>query len=235
MDWQIAVLALIAGYLVGALSFARIVSRRVDPTVDVTSFDSMPGGEGAGDALQIASATTVGMRLGPGYGMLTGLLDILKVLLPALALKLAYPGQPYFLLFALAAMVGHVWPIYYRFRGGRGLSAMYGGMLAADWLGVLATWLLAAVVGFGLRNATLIFVGGTLFYIPWVWLRWHDPAYLLYAIGVNVIFAIAMIPEAMTVWRRWRAGIRPTFAEQMEYTPMGRQLYHMAQRMRLVR
>ncbi len=235
MDGRIAVLSLAAGYLIGAISFSRIVSRRVAPGADVTRLDETPGAAGPGGPLEIASATTVGIKLGSRYGMLTAILDILKVFIPAMALKLLYPGQPYFLMQAVAGMVGHIWPVYYRFRGGRGMSAAYGGMLAVDPVGMLVTWLLGTILGFLARNPFVLFMGGVWLFIPWVWLVWRDVSYVLFAVAVNLIFILALVPEVRTYMREQRAGRAASFEEAMEFTPMGKGLLKMARRLGLVK
>jgi glycerol-3-phosphate acyltransferase PlsY len=84
------------------------------------------------------SATALRLHLGPGYGCLTGILDILKAAVPALAFKLWQPEAPYYLFAASMAAVGHDWPTYYRYKGGQGMSPTMGGMLVVDWLGVVA-------------------------------------------------------------------------------------------------
>jgi glycerol-3-phosphate acyltransferase PlsY len=235
MDWQIVVLALGAGYLIGSLSFARIVARLVAPGSSVTVVETPTAEPGKTVSFEIASATTVGAKLGSRYGMLTAVLDILKVLIPALVFKTLYPGQPYFLICAIAGMVGHIWPIYYRFKGGRGMSAAYAGMLAVDWIGVLVCWLLGTVLGFALRDAFVAYLGGIWLFIPWIWFRTHNLGYLLFAIAVNVILMIALIPEIRTYIQYQQAGKAASFTEGMESTPMGRELFKVVRRLGLMR
>jgi glycerol-3-phosphate acyltransferase PlsY len=235
MDPIIVLVSVVAGYLIGAVSFTRIVAHRVAPEVDVTQLETPGTLDPEEGPLVFASATVVGMKVGPKYGMLVGALDILKVFIPAMIFKLLYPGQPYFLIVALAGMVGHIWPVYYRFRGGRGMSAAYGGMLAVDPIGLLVTWLLGTILGFILRNAFFIFLGGILLFIPWVWLVWRNWSYVLYAIGVNVILYIALIPEIRADMKRRKAGMAVPFEQGIEEIPMGKGLAKMARRMGLMK
>jgi glycerol-3-phosphate acyltransferase PlsY len=53
------------------------------------------------------------MKMGPKVGCTIGLLDILKVTLPVLVFRLLYPDQYYFLIVAIAGMVGHNWPVFH--------------------------------------------------------------------------------------------------------------------------
>ena len=235
MDPIIVLVSVIVGYLIGAISFTRIVSHRVAPAVNVTQLET-PGTLDAEEGpLEFASATVVGMKVGPKYGMFVGVLDILKVFVPAMILKLLYPGQPYFLIAALAGMIGHIWPVYYRFRGGRGMSAAYGGMLAVDPIGMLVCWLLGTILGFLLRNTFFLFLGGILLFVPWVWLVWRNWGYVLYAIGVNIILYIALIPEIRAHRKRGEAGMAVPFEEGIEAMPMSKGLLKMARRMGFMR
>jgi len=68
------------------------------------------------------SATMINTQLGPRYGCLTRLLDMAKIGLPTLFLKVEYFNSPYYLIFAAFCTLGHIWPIYYGFRGGRGID-----------------------------------------------------------------------------------------------------------------
>jgi glycerol-3-phosphate acyltransferase PlsY len=235
MDPIIVLLCVVAGYLIGSISFTRIVAHRVAPGTDVTQLE-VPGTLDLEEGpLVFASATVVGMKVGPKYGMLVAVLDILKVFIPTMIFKLVYPGQSYFLILALAGMIGHIWPVYYRFRGGRGVSAAYGGMLAVDPIGTLVTWLLGTILGFVLRNAFILFLGGILLFIPWVGLVWRNWSYVLYALGVNIILYIALIPEIRADMKRRKAGMAVPFEEGIEEIPMSKGLLKMARRIGLAK
>jgi glycerol-3-phosphate acyltransferase PlsY len=235
MDWQIAVLAAAAGYLIGALSFARLVTHLVAPQANVSGLEMQRGAETEHEVLDITSATTVGMRIGAGYGKLAGIGDMLKVIVPALGLRLLYPGQPYFLICAVAGMIGHIWPVYHRFKGGRGLSAAVGGMLVLDPLGVLVAWILGIVFGFALRSVFLIYFGGLWLFIPLVWLHTANLNHLLFALLVNTIFIAGMIPEIKMIARDYREGKQLSFDQSMQLTPMSRQMHKMAQQWRVIK
>ena len=67
--------------------------------------------------------------------------------LPTLLFRLWQPDVPYYLVAAAAGLVGHDWPLYHRFKGGRGLSAIYGALLVIDWPGLFITSLLGLTTG----------------------------------------------------------------------------------------
>jgi glycerol-3-phosphate acyltransferase PlsY len=93
----------------------------------------------------------VRLQLGARYGCLVSILDMIKAAVPAFIFKLLYPEMPYYLITAGMATVGHIWPVVHRFKGGRGLSCIIGGMLIVDWVGVLITNLIGATWASGAR------------------------------------------------------------------------------------
>ena len=143
MSTAFPLLALVAGYLIGSLSFAVIVSRamRLD---DPRSYGS--GNPGATNVLRSGSKTAA---------IVTLLLDVLKGALPPLlvawiAPRLGVSGTALEWAPALAgfgAFLGHLWPLYFRFQGGKGVATAAGVLLGLNpWLGLatLATWLVIA-------------------------------------------------------------------------------------------
>lgn len=134
-------LATLAAYLVGSLSFAVIVSRAMGLN-DPRSYGS--GNPGATNVLRSGNKAAA---------VLTLLLDALKGFVPVILVK--FFGAPYGLdegtlaLVALAAFVGHLWPVFFHFKGGKGVATALGVLLALNvWLGLatLATW--AIIVAF---------------------------------------------------------------------------------------
>ena len=195
------VVAAIVGYLFGSLSSARLVVKLFAPDEDLSQTEVSVEGSDKKFKFKFISATTVSMHLGSRYGFMTMILDMFKIIIPAMAMKYIISGEPYFLVTAAAGMMGHIWPIYYGFRGGRGLLAAYGGMFAVDWIGVFATFLMGMISGLVvLRDVLVAYLSGILFFIPWLWFRTHDINYVIYAIAVNIIMVIATIPEI----RQWR-------------------------------
>jgi glycerol-3-phosphate acyltransferase PlsY len=139
MDSLFYLLAIAAGYLIGSLSFAVIVSRAMGLS-DPRSYGS--GNPGATNVLRSGNKVAA---------ILTLLFDALKGYLPVLAVKLW--GAPYGLqegtmaLVGLAAFLGHLWPVFFRFQGGKGVATAAGVIFGLNpLLGVatLATWLIIA-------------------------------------------------------------------------------------------
>jgi glycerol-3-phosphate acyltransferase PlsY len=143
---------------------------------------------------------------------------MLKAAVPAIAFRIAWPDEAYYLIAAGMATIGHILPVYYGFKGGRGLSPILGGMLVVDWLGVVVTNLVGAVAGTLLGNNLIVTTGtGIVLMIPWVWIRYQDPAQLIYVVAMNALYWTAMIPEWKEYIRLWREGSLAEFqkAEQL--------------------
>ena len=229
MSLLIAVCAALAGYLLGSLSFSRIVSRLVAPDMDITNTQVTMEDTGVTAKVLPMSSTTVSMHLGGKVGCAIGWLDILKVALPTLAFKLLYPAHPYELVVAVAGMIGHNWPLYYKFKGGRGISAYYGGLIVIDWLGALFVSILGMVLGIVvIRDVSVAFFAGLWLVIPWLWFRTHRWEYLAYAIAVNVVFVVAMIPDLRQhIELRKQGGIDNKM--MMQAMPMGRGMLRMSE------
>jgi glycerol-3-phosphate acyltransferase PlsY len=172
--------------------------------------------------------------LGARYGCLVGILDILKGWLPALFFRLWQPDAPYYLIAATLTVVGHSYPLYHGFKGGRGLSTILGGFLAMDWLGVLVTNAAGLLLG-GLTAQVLVMRwAGLLLMIPWIWFRTYDPARLAYVLVANALFWFAMLPELRQYLRLRREGKLPDEGQVAEFMGMA-SAYRLAKRYGLPR
>ncbi len=234
MEPVTAGLAIIIGYLLGSISFARVVGRLAAPDADLTEDTLIQStDEDRPLRLHAVSATTLSNRAGPKAGVIAGILDVLKVLAPTLAFRfLVDSDQPYFLLVPIAGMIGHIWPVFHWFLGGRGISAAYGGFLAVDPLGAIVTWLAGTLLGLlVIRDGMVTFIGWMWLMIPWLWFRTHDWRFTVFALVINVLFIIAMIPEIKTHLQYRREGIALSFEEGLQTTHMGRGLYKIGVRL----
>jgi len=129
--------ATVLSYLVGSLSFAVIVSR-VFGLNDPRTYGS--GNPGATNVLRSGHK---------GAAVLTLLFDALKGYVPVFIAHRMGLADTAVTLIGLAAFLGHLWPIFFRFEGGKGVATAAGVLLAFDpALGglVLAVWLLMAIV-----------------------------------------------------------------------------------------
>lgn len=207
MDPLVLVIAALVGYLSGSISYARIVARFADPDRKISKIKvSIPGYDDDFIESDVVSATTVRLQYGGRYGGLVAFLDMLKAAIPMLAFKLWQPDQPYYLLASLMAVVGHNWPIFNRFKGGRGLSCVIGSFFVLDWLGTIVTNILGFLIGYPSRNMLLITGGGILLMIPWIIITTRDGVLIIYVILMNFLYWYSMLPEIKQYARLEREG-----------------------------
>lgn len=132
MIW--AVIELLVAYLVGSVSGSLLLGRLKG--VDIRS-------EGSGNAGGTNALRVLGWRFALGVV----LIDIGKgVLAAAVVPLLASVPEPMGIWCALAAVVGHIWPVWHGFRGGKGGATAVGGLLVVfplSLLPLLVVWLLA--------------------------------------------------------------------------------------------
>ncbi|KPK70720.1 hypothetical protein AMJ87_08455 [candidate division WOR_3 bacterium SM23_60] len=236
MSILLLILYTLGGYLIGSVSMARIITRLVAPDLEkLKTKAQLEGSDKTFDAGFI-SATTVSANLGSRWGFLNMLLDLLKVAIPTMIIKYAYPEAPYFVPVATAGIAGHIWPVYYGFKGGRGLSPIYGGLVAIDWIGVFVTPIAGMLFGLlVLRDVLAAYAFGVFFMIPWVWIRTHNVYFLAYAVAASVLFSIAIFPEAVQWFRLKRDKVWADPTRVMELLGMGRGLLKLARRLGIVK
>ncbi|MBI5032305.1 MAG: glycerol-3-phosphate acyltransferase [Chloroflexi bacterium] len=230
MDITLAIIAGMVGYLCGALSFTRIIGKFAAPNEDLSQTEfSVPGAD-AKVTMTSVSATSLSIRKGPKAGCPASILDMVKVAIPTLIFKLLYPDAPYFLITAAAGVVGHNWPLYYRFVGGRGISAIMGGLFVIDWLGIFIPNLLGMAIGvLVFKDVLIAYAAGTVLLIPWLWWRANgDVWHIAYAVFVSAAFLIAMLPELRQYAQAKRDGKVPSLETVLSVTDMGKGLQKMS-------
>jgi glycerol-3-phosphate acyltransferase PlsY len=135
-----APLAVVASYLVGSLSFAVLISRWMG-LADPRSYGS--GNPGATNVLRSGNKAAALLTL--AFDALKGYVPVLAALLLQERLNLG----PFTIAFVgLAAFLGHLWPVFFRFQGGKGVATAAGVLMALNPVlgaATLASWLLIAV------------------------------------------------------------------------------------------
>ena len=188
-----SLLAVLAGYLLGSLSFAVIVSRLMG-LADPRHYGS--GNPGATNVLRSGNRQAA---------LLTLALDALKGYLPVLAVLLAGPslglGEGTAAFTGLAAFVGHVWPVFFRFQGGKGVATAAGVLLALNPVlgaATLVTWVVMAAF---FRYSSLASIVAALF----------APFYQLLIWGFDTGFLAIVGMSLLLVWRH-ESNIRKLLA-----------------------
>ncbi len=219
-------LALLAGYLIGSVSFTRLVTARLAPNLALSDIQVKNDRTGA-TYRRPPNATTASMALGWQAGMAISFLDMAKVILPVILLRRLFPGDTYFLAAAVGALFGNNWPLYYGFAGGSGLSVIYGSLLVIDPLSIPVTVLAGLVLGlFLLRSMLLTFVLPLVFLIPWFWYRTGSTAYMVFVLAMIGGYGVTLVKDIRIYLERGKSEI---ISERsvMEQMPMGRGMLKM--------
>lgn len=107
------ILGVFAAYLIGSIPFGFLVAR-------ARGVDIFRAGSGN------IGATNVARVLGRKFGLLVFALDVLKGAFPTLAALRLFNDSRWAVLIGLAAIVGHMFPVFLRFRGGKGVATGFG-------------------------------------------------------------------------------------------------------------
>jgi len=168
-------------YLLGSIPFGYLFVKYVFTSgEDVRNVGS--GGIGA---------TNVARRAGIKAGLLTYVFDVAKGAAAVMLMRLA-AADDYFWIgaAAIAAIVGHIFPVFLKFRGGKGVATGVGVYLALAPYSVLSTLVLWALVAYLTRYISLASIIGTaavplwtLLYYGWIWPSPHLKALLLIALA----------------------------------------------------
>jgi glycerol-3-phosphate acyltransferase PlsY len=181
-------LVVLMAYLIGSISFAVVISK-IMGLPDPHSYGS--GNPGATNVLRTGSKAAAVLTLlgdaAKGYvavilaRVLVGV-DIDSWVLPMVA---------------VATFLGHVFPIFHGFKGGKGVATALGILLAINWvlgLTTLSTWLIVAVF---LRYSSLAALIAALF----------APVYCVFLFGIQPMALAIFLMSALLIWRH-RSNIK---------------------------
>lgn len=192
-------LILIAGYLLGSLSGSLVLGRLRG--VDIRSMGS--GNAGGTNALRsVGWAFALGVVvIDIGKGAAAALLPLLAPLLSeALPVSVSAAGA----LCGLAAVVGHVWPVFFGFRGGKGAGTAVGAIaVVAPWciLPLFVVWLVT-LLGTGYVGLATVLAGLSL--VPAIWLLGPEPLPPLLGLTAILLAALLVFTHRSNLTRLWR-------------------------------
>ncbi len=191
----LAALAVLGAYLMGSLSFAVVVSRLMG-LEDPRTYGS--GNPGATNVLRSGNKKAA---------VLTLLLDAVKGVIPVLLARHFAPavgwGEGMVALVGLAAFLGHLWPVFFRFVGGKGVATAAGVLLAFEpvlGLATLASWLLIAYFFRYSSLAALVSAAFAPFYHALIW-------------GPSEATLCILVMSLLLIWRH-EGNIRKLLAGQ---------------------
>lgn len=174
------------GYLLGSLPFSIWVTRAVKG-VDVRE-------AGSGHA----TTTNTIRQAGFGWGALVLALDIGKGFLPTF-LAVKYSGETWAVaLTASFAVIGHCWTMFANFRGGMGLAAAGGSLLAVNPLAFLICFGVLLLLVLTIRHAARASVFAGILSAPVLWALNIRDAALWVMIGAGIVIAVRFLTD----WNR---------------------------------
>ena len=193
MNTLILAAVLVAAYLVGSLSFAVIVSR-VMGLADPRSYGSR--NPGATNVLRSGNKPAALMTL--AFDVLKGYVPVLLVLLYGGPHGLGVTAAAFV---GLAAFIGHLWPLFFRFQGGKGVATAAGVLMAVNPLLAVATLLSFALIVAFSRYVSLAAMVAAVF----------APFYQALIWGIEPFVLPLAVMSLLLVWRH-EANIRKLLA-----------------------
>jgi len=166
-------------YLIGSISGALIVSRLMNLPDPRTLGSGNPG------------ATNVLRSSGKKAAVITLCIDVFKGIIAVLIAKLLSDAALVLAAVTLAVFLRHLYPIFFQFRGGKGVATAFGALLMLAWqvgLALLATWLFTAIL---FRYSSLAAISAAIL----------TPAYLFWFLPGWEYMVMSFIMSGLLIWR----------------------------------
>jgi acyl phosphate:glycerol-3-phosphate acyltransferase len=184
MDLVYSLLATLTAYCIGSLSFAVIVSRVMGLNDPRTYGSKNPG------------ATNVLRSGSKPAAIITLALDALKGFVPVMLVKVFGPavdlGDGPLAMVALAAFVGHLYPVFFKFKGGKGVATAAGVIFGVNWMLGLACLASFAIIVYFFRYVSLASIAAAAF-APFYYLIGNGVAWYMSKPALLAIFVMAVL------------------------------------------
>ncbi len=190
------IIAIILGYLLGSIPTAYIVTR-IAKGKDIRQ---MGGGNVGG--------LNTYREVGAIPAIVVGIVDMGK---GAAAVAIAYwlldVPQLFVILSGLAAVIGHMWMVFLKFSGGKGMGASFGALAVllpvyGYWYGFLIFLGIILVPFIVTRNVALAMGVGLVFLPLIIWLMTHSGLATILAVVLGLLVAIKFLPTARAAWSK---------------------------------
>ncbi len=197
MNTTTILVSIIAGYLLGCIQASFIIGRLVRK-IDIREHGSTNAG---------ASNATIVM--GWKWGLVTFLVDFFKAMLAVWLIRWLYPAEPAAAFLAgTFAVLGHIYPFYLQFRGGKGIASLLGMFLAFDWRVGIIIVLIQVIVSL---VTDYIAIGSFLLYAVLPFLLWYfdyTGFELIISILLTLIGFYKHIPNIGKIRRGEETGVK---------------------------
>lgn len=193
-------LAILGGYLLGCSNMALYLSK-------IKKVDIRAGGSGN------LGASNAVILMGWGAGVLTAVHDIGKAILAVIMAKVFLPELEHIGAVAgVSCVLGHIYPFYLRFKGGKGFASYLGMTIALNWKIALAVLVLVVVVTL-ITDYIVAATTTTIVVVP-VWLG---------IVAHSLVFAlILLIASAVIAWKHRENYVRMYHGTEIGFRSAGR-------------
>ncbi len=186
------IISVVVAYLIGSIPFGYLAAKLRGINIREV---------GSGNI----GATNIARNLGWKLGAVVGVLDFMKSFVPVMIARLLFDNIGYILLVSIMPIVGHIFPIWLNFRGGKGVASIFG-LLGAyfglpTFLGFLLAWFLVVKQ---IRLMSLVNLIVALLIPVAFWLKYAQLAFILFGVllGRDHLGHASCKYQTLISWRR---------------------------------
>lgn len=196
------IIGAIAAYLIGSINTAFILS-------SIKKKDLRSGGSGN------LGASNTTLLLGWKWGVFVGVCDILKGAAVVLIARLVFTDYEYLPYIASsAAILGHIFPFYLKFKGGKGFATLCGCILGYKWYIFIIAAILIAIITFATDYIVLATLTMIIAFPVYIGITNHNFIYpAILAVGMIAIF-IKHLPNYKRIITKEEIGIKDSFTKK---------------------
>ena len=196
------ILGAVISYLIGSFNTAFFLSK-------ILKKDIRSGGSGN---LGASNAT---LTLGWKWGLLVGIVDILKGFIVVFVSRMVFKDYDYLpYIAATMAIIGHVYPFYLKFKGGKGFATLVGCILGYNFIAFVVAGILIIVITFATDYIVIATLTMLISFPVFVGIYTHNYIYaLILAVG-SIIMFIKHIPNFKKIIKKEEIGIRSSFTNK---------------------
>ena len=208
MELSITIMSALIGYFIGSISFARVGLRLAGTKRDISELEIPVEGADETARVEIFGANAASMILGAKAGIAIGIMDMLKAALPMIIFRfILYPTEHYYLIVWVSVLVGHNWPLYFGFKGGRGFSVIFGGLFIVDLIASIMLPIIGILFGLFVAGNMMVGYVSWVFFMPiWFFFRTSDLFFFVCSFLIMVLFILSTRPEVITMAKYRREG-----------------------------
>ena len=194
------ILVIILSYILGSSNMAKYIAA-------IKKVDLATGGSGN------PGASNAVILMGWGAGVLTALHDIGKSALAVVLARLVYPDLPHIGAAAgVAAVLGHIYPFWMKFKGGKGFASYLGMTIALNWKISIVVLLLVGIVTL-VTDYIVAATANTIIIVP-IWLGFANHSWIL--------ALILLMASGVIAWKHRENFVRMYHGTEIRFRKAGR-------------